>query len=183
MNIFEKELSMIKNQEIASFTEIVLNNAPDKFYKLGASSTSKYHPESSNGKGGLVNHTKQVFYIAKTIIDTKLPQFWCIEDVVLSACLLHDIAKYDELNNSNYTVKNHGYKAIGWIDGLRDVKDFFSIYNEKPDWYSHILRCIHSHNGIFSQEYGGLFDTEQAIVHTADYIASRRWNIFDSGKV
>jgi len=183
MNIFEKELKEIKNQEISSFTEIVLNNAPSKFYELGASSTSRYHPESSNGKGGLVNHTKQVFYIAMTIIDTKLPQFWCNRDVVLSACLLHDIFKYDGSNDSNYTVKNHGYKALKWIDELKDVRMFLSVYDRKPEWYSEIMACIHAHNGIFTTEYEGQFSTEQMITHVADYIASRKWNVFDVSKV
>lgn len=178
--MFENELLRISNNEIVAFTSLVLQNAPCNFFTHPASSTSRYHPQTSNGYGGLIVHTKQVFYIAESIMDTRLDLVRCDRDIVLSSCLLHDIYKYAN-NESRYTVKNHGQKGVEFIEEIKAIKDYFSIYSEKPYWYNKIMKCIHSHNGIFSPEYKGTFSVEQSIVHIADYIASKKWCEFNVG--
>ena len=174
-DIFNEQLRQIKDNDIQAFTMLVLDLADDKFYNLPASSTGKYHPESSLKHAGLISHTKQVFDIALSMLDTRLPLFDCNRDVVLSACLLHDIYKYDPQTNSRYTLRSHAIKAVEWIKGNKDIQQFMSVYHPAPMWYLKILGAIHSHNGVFSTEYQGSFNTEQSIVHTADYIASRKW--------
>jgi len=181
--MFESELRHISDNEIIAFVKIILNNAPQKFYTMPASSGGRYHPVTSQVIGGLINHTKQVFYIAQTILDTRLPIFRGNRDVVLASCLLHDIYKYDEHPDNQWTIRNHAIKAVEWIKQLPDVQEFFSCYIEKPDWYYEILDCIQSHNGVFSKEYQGEFNVNQSIVHLADYIASRKWNLFDNGQI
>jgi putative nucleotidyltransferase with HDIG domain len=181
--MFGQELNHLSNNEIIGFTQIVLSQAPKKFYTMPASSGGKYHPATSLGQGGLVTHTKQVFYMAMSLMDTRLPMFKCDRDIVLSACLLHDIYKYDTNPENKWTLRNHGLKAKEWIEQLDAVEDYFACYQTKPDWYFEILKCIQSHNGVFSREYQGKFDTNQSIVHAADYLASRKWNLFDKGKL
>lgn len=182
--MFEKELAKIENSEILSFTEIVLKNAPDSFFNYPASSTGKYHPVTSLGSGGLIVHTKEVFWIANTILDTQLDIFNnCNKDIVLSSCLLHDIYKYGD--NNYHMMKNHGSSAVWWIECLPDVEQFFSVYDKYhlPKWYLHILNCIHAHHGRFSTEWGDTYTIEMAIVHISDYLASRKFLLFDEQNI
>jgi len=175
------EVSLISDNEISAFTEIVLNNAPKRFWVEPASSTGKYHPHSSNGISGLVMHTRQVFHIAKAILDTGV--FDVNRDIVLSACLLHDIAKYDDNSRSKYTVRDHAGKAVEYISELSNIKDFMSIYDRVPDWFHEIMYCISRHDGKFNKKNTERLNAEQSIVHLADYIASRRWCGFDYERI
>lgn len=172
-----------ESEEIRAFVELALSLAPEKFYQLPASSTGKYHPESSSGHSGLVRHTKQVFWIAKTLMDTRLPLLKGNRDVVLAGCLLHDIVKYAPDSESDYTAKNHGIKGKQFLENSPEIHEFLSVYRVLPDWYYQILDCIQAHNGIWSKEYQGTFSTEQSIVHAADYLASRKWCYFDQTKL
>jgi 23S rRNA maturation-related 3'-5' exoribonuclease YhaM len=173
MNIFAKELSLIKDMEILSFTEKVINNFPQEFWYKPASSTGKYHSKTSAGDGGLVEHTKLMFWIAKTMLDTKM--YDVNPDIVLSACLLHDGWKYD--GTSKWTVKHHGLLAVKEIDRIMEESGFF--LDEEPLWYQIILDCIQAHNGCFTKEWTGWFSLYQIIVHTADMIGSRRFIDFN----
>lgn len=44
LEIFSTELDLIKNLEIRKFVETCLNEAPEYFFTVAASSTQKYHP-------------------------------------------------------------------------------------------------------------------------------------------
>ena len=146
MNVFEKELSLLEDSDVLSLTESLMAHFPAPFWRMPASSTGKYHPESSAGFGGLVTHTRQVFWIAKTIIDTGL--YNVNRDVVLAACLLHDGWKYGE--NSRWTIKNHAALAVQKIQRIVDSSHFF--VTGQPVWYHLLLDCILSHNNRFTNK-------------------------------
>ena len=60
-SIFEKELSYIKDEEVKTIVLFSLEYFANDMDKTGpASSTGKYHPDSDNGEGGLIRHTKAV---------------------------------------------------------------------------------------------------------------------------
>ena len=61
---FIKELEYIKNDDIRGFAKLALENLPDYFFDVAASSTGKYHPTYALGNGGLVRHTKAAVRIA-----------------------------------------------------------------------------------------------------------------------
>lgn len=171
---FTNELSHIKNNDIRNFVRNFFEKVPDEFWTHPASSGGKYHPASSQGFGGLVTHTKQVMYVAKTIIETRLFPLLDIQiDVILASCLLHDSWKYD--GTSKWTVKNHGVKAHDKMI-LFVFDDDFLITR---DWFQSMLACVLSHNGYFTKEFTGKFTIEQKIVHMADLIASRKYFVFD----
>ena len=58
IEIFKKELSLIKDNSIRKFVEDFLNQVPEYFFNVAASSTGKYHPDYALGEGGLIRHTK-----------------------------------------------------------------------------------------------------------------------------
>lgn len=42
--LFQNELKTIQSDDIRDFAKVVLDDAPDYFFKVAASSTGKYHP-------------------------------------------------------------------------------------------------------------------------------------------
>ena len=111
-DIFKNELLQIKDVSIKEFTRNTLLNVPDYFFIAQASSTGKYHPACTCCEGGLLIHVKRAFYIAN-----RLCEGWGIfnleRDIVLSAILLHDIAKTPH-NDPKYTYadfENHPINA------------------------------------------------------------------------
>ncbi len=173
-NTFKQELSLIIDTEILSLTEKIIDRFPEPFWVKPASSTGKYHPASSQGEGGLVLHTKQVFWIAWTIMDTNI--FQVNRDIVLSACLLHDGWKYG--TKSDWTIKNHATLAMHEIDKI--VRDDGFFVAGRPDWYLCLLDCILAHNGRFTKEWDKTrsWTDEQKVVHLSDMLSSRRFLVF-----
>lgn len=168
------ELALIKNSEILSLTEKLIKHFPAKFWYMPASSTGKYHSETSQVKNGLVVHTKLVVWIAKTLMDTQMVS--ANRDVVMAACILHDGWKYG--NAHNWTLRNHAAVAVNEIERIVEESQFF-LGLDKPDWYQSILDCIASHNGKFTKEWTKPFSPEQAVVHMADMIGSRKFITFN----
>ncbi len=66
--VFNKELSYIKDKKIRNSLKTMLNLLPEYFYQIPASSTGKYHPEFTLGDGGLVRHTKAAVRIAYELL-------------------------------------------------------------------------------------------------------------------
>lgn len=181
-NIFDRELQEIDNIHVRDFVRNILTVIPERFWTEPASSTGKYHPSSSLGYMGLVRHTKQVFWIAKTMRDTKMFE-QANFNVVLAACLLHDAWKY--YGASKFTYKNHASLAVEKIDGIVALTGCFKTLlpdGSNPDWYNLLLECIQAHNGKFTSEWTGEFNLEQKLVHLADMLASRPFLNFEENK-
>jgi hypothetical protein len=160
MITLDYEIAHIMDNDIALFVNEMTKHFPRSFWYMPASSTGKYHPSTSLGAGGLVVHTKQVFWIAKAMLDTKM--FNANHDIVLASCVLHDGWKYD--GRTRHTNRYHARLACQKIREL---------YQSDKPWFEEILACILSHNGRFTNEFTGKMTIEQIIVHVADYIASR----------
>jgi len=87
MQRLQPELNQIVDKQIKAFTEHVLNNAPDYFWLVSSSSSGKYHPEQSQGEGGLVRHTKAAVYFAVKLCEV-YGVTGSMKDCVISACIL-----------------------------------------------------------------------------------------------
>ena len=66
--MFDRELKYIENDDFRKSVEVVINNLPEYFGHVAASSTGKYHPKFSLGDGGLVRHTKAAVRIAYELL-------------------------------------------------------------------------------------------------------------------
>lgn len=142
---------------------------PDKFYLMPASSTGKYHPVTSSGAGGLIVHTKAVFWIAVSILETSVIDVKH-PSAVLGATLLHDAWKYND-NKSGFTVRNHAILAVDII--VETLNDSALELNRDIET---MLRCVKHHNGRFTKEWDGRpMTAEEQVVHVADYLASRKF--------
>ena len=176
--VFEYELSFIKNLQIKEFTIKALEILPDYFFEVAASSSGKYHPSYALGKGGLVRHTKAAVRIA-------IELFRCeavtghfsddVKDIIISALVLHDGAKHG-LNGSRYTVTEHP-KVV--VELIKSNSDTYKNLDKKI--FNQIMDGIATHMGAWNTDFKTKKEvldkpkTEvQNFIHLCDYLASRK---------
>lgn len=167
-SILEKEINLIQDMAIKEWTKATLNNAPDYFYKAWASSTGKYHPQCTCKEGGLIIHVKRAVYIAN-----RLCTGWGIEnidrDIVLTAVILHDIAKTGVNTGTKEDYINHPINAEKYFTGEVCIDKLqIDIINE----------CIRHHMGLWTPEKIRKplesYIPHELIVYMADYMAATK---------
>ena len=156
---FKKELSFIKNPELKKFTEIVLENVPDYFFTIPASSTGKYHPAYTCCNGGLVKHTQAAVRIAKELFNMhdKDCEFSDDDkDIIISSLILHDTVKNGFNAANKYTDAKHPLyatelieKVVNEDDQFTEVRESFHSSNTKQIMFS----AINSHMGRWNTDY------------------------------
>ena len=173
---FDDILGYIKDKRIRNSLIIMLDRLPDYFYEVPASSTGKYHPSFSLGKGGLLRHTKVAVRIAKELLDNpSLNNFNQNEkDLIIFALTLHDGLKSSK-TKSEYTLFEHPLLMSSFI---KENKDDLELTDDEIDL---VCRCIETHMGPWTKNYKGEEilsppeDKYQRFVHMCDYIASRKF--------
>ncbi|HIG0357130.1 TPA: HD domain-containing protein [Clostridium sporogenes] len=184
---FKQELETINYKPLKIFAEWCLNQLPNYFYEVAASSTGKYHPQYNQGEGGLVRHTIAAVRIAEELFRNETIQnFNDIEkDIIRVSLMLHDGVKHG-LDGSQYTVATHPLEVVKYLEDV-----YFDVPEETlPDevievmesnLYSHISDCIKSHMGQWNTDYKTCEEilpkpqTEmQKFTHLCDYLASRK---------
>ena len=178
IDCFKKEIEYIKNFEYVDDFKYLINNLPDYFFKVAASSTGKYHPEFSLGDGGLLRHTKAAIRIAYELLSNP-----CIgdkytsreKDLMIIALTLHDGIKHG-IPEEKYTRADHPLLASKYI---RDNKKHLKM---KEDDIEFICNVIESHMGPWNthpytkEEILPVPKNKyQNFVHMCDYLASRRF--------
>lgn len=174
--VFETELTFIQDKDIRKFTEKCILRTPDYFYTVPASSTGKYHPEYSLGKGGLIRHTKALVKIANDLLGLEHNQqrFTPLErDMMIAAGILHDSFKHGD-TMQQYSVANHPVVAsdhiLEWAE--ESEREFAKIISD----------CVRSHMGSWNVDYKTKKEIMpkpqtdmEMFVHDCDYEASRKY--------
>ena len=144
---FTRELNLIVDEELRMVTKAYLDErVPDYFWEDGASSSGKYHPQFSQGVGGLVRHTKAVVMFAEELLQMSSYSYMKEEykDFVIAACIVHDTMKYGlgEYDKSEY--KNHA----------RNAAYAFKMFARECDYEvsEFLLNAIAAHMGQWSTE-------------------------------
>ena len=111
---FENEIELIQSEDYRMFIRDYLDNyVPNYFWEIGASSSGKFHPQFSQGEGGLVRHTKAVVLFAQELLRMSSYMYMSEEhkDYVIMACIVHDTCKYgcEEFDKEQY--KDHAVNA------------------------------------------------------------------------
>ena len=171
MKLFEREINLIVDEDLRMAVKSYMEErTPDYFWTDGASSSGKYHPQFSQGKGGLVRHTKAVVMFAEELLRMSSYAYMKAEykDYVIAACLLHDTVKYGmgkEIDKSAYA--DHGKNAA------REFDHFACHYcHYRPSEF--LLNAISSHMGQWTTDREDRpFTPIDRCVHMADYMASR----------
>lgn len=143
-DFFTEELSLIRNEYIKKFLEYCIDNLPNYFFRVAASSSGKYHPEYALGNGGLLRHTKAAFWIANELFNLEMFQFSEEErDLMLTALILHDGQKQGKREGN--TVFDHPLLAADFVKqchietGLLNDEQMKFLYD-----------CIAAHMGQFN---------------------------------
>lgn len=184
---FKTEVDTIGYKPLKLFTKWCLEQLPDYFYEVAASSTGKYHPAYTQGEGGLVRHTQAAVRIANELFKNDTVQnFDDLEkDIIRVSLLLHDGIKHG-VDGSTHTVASHPLEVVKYLEDR-----YFEVPEESlPDevieimevdiWYQ-ITECIKSHMGAWCYDYKTnekilpTPETEiQKFVHLCDYLSSRK---------
>lgn len=173
MKLFEREIALIKSESLRRVVYDYMNDAdyvPDYFWTDGASSSGKYHPQFSQGMGGLVRHTKAVVMFAEELLRMSSYAYMREEykDYVIAACIIHDTVKYGwgkEIDKSEYA--NHADNAA------QSFEEYCKNYTDYTPHYL-LLQAVRSHMGQWStNKEDRPFTSVDRCVHMADYMASR----------
>lgn len=181
--VFKNEMEWISDEKLKKFCETAVSGLPDYFFEVAASSTGKYHPAYALGNGGLVRHTKAAVTIAHELL--QLEMFWKFtqteRDLILIALILHDGRKHG-VEKSKFTVAEHPVLAADYI---KEVNEKTSLLTEEQKRILAGLIC--SHMGQWNTDrYGNVLMPKpvtpmQKFVHLCDYLASRKYLLFDFG--
>ena len=175
--IFNNELELIKNDRLRRSCEVLLNELPDYFYEIPASSTGKYHPKFALGEGGLVRHTKVAVRIAYEIIKTQsIGNVFTNDekDLILISLMLHDGLK-EGFPKEKYTKFDHPILAANF------VKDKANLTELTSEEVKLISTNISSHMGEWNKsDYSDITlplpkNKYQKMVHMCDLLASRKF--------
>lgn len=171
IELFQRELSYIADDELREFAKELLRDADDYFFSVPASSSGKYHPDFARGEGGLVRHTKAVAYFVNELIRPEM-EFGSIErrdaDILIVAAIAHDIKKQGD-GIDGHTVKEHPKLASDYV--LKTYKEY--------EWETIDCTDIHDMRDVIESHMGPWQDPKpssrkQLILFYADYIASRK---------
>lgn len=175
--IFNNELELIKNDRLRKSCEVLLNELPDYFYEIPASSTGKYHPKFALGEGGLVRHTKVAVRIAYEIIKTQsIGNVFTDDekDLILISLMLHDGLK-EGFPKEKYTKFDHPILAANFINDKANLTELTS------EEVKLISTNISSHMGEWNKsDYSDITlplpkNKYQKMVHMCDLLASRKF--------
>lgn len=171
-------IETFENDDIKEFAIKVIDNAPEYWHFVAASSTGKYHPQYALGSGGLVRHTIALvrFLNYMFCVESIANQFTSRErDMLRVAGIAHDMMKsgtQEEYEKSKWTKFDHpllAAKMVYGMDGLTKEERKF------------IAMAIASHMGQWNTDkrYPDVVlpkpqDKYQIILHLADYLASRK---------
>ena len=185
IDLFNNELDMIKSDDIRKFAKTLINDAPEYFFHVPASSTGKYHPAYALGEGGLARHTKAVMRFFNHII--RLEQYSRIIDerqidLGLVACLAHDMQKSG--TESYYLTKTEeGKKVFTVFDHPILAADFIAQHRDcglNEDEITYMASAVKSHMGQWNMDkHSDIVLPKpksfiETMVHMADYLASRK---------
>lgn len=199
---FKNELNYIKNDELRAIVVDTLDASPECIVEIPASSSGKYHPQYSLGVGGLMRHIKAAVGIAHCMIENDIftnmvmskedkeaedfaEKRQIYSDIAYASLILHDCKKPDDTEKhstrfdhpllaaklfkdvakKHITQDNMGYMQFAITGVYRCIASHMGQYNTAP--YAKGIVLPKPNSGI------------EHFVHMADYLASRKFLIFD----
>jgi hypothetical protein len=184
-----EEISLIEDDGLKSFVRSVLFRA-DSFWVVPSSFSGKYHPPDEHNQGGNVLHTKRTVRAAKILSESHSLSAE-EKDLVVAACLLHDLTKGKVEKDGSFSYdKMHPYTVGDFVkfcqeDDKKYASDISSstLYVSEEDVQT-LLRLIRCHLGPWSPVPETVPITYlDMIVHLADNIASKVHYILDGNEI
>lgn len=201
---FKDELAYIANDELREIVTETLDASPECIVTIPASSSGRYHPTYSLGEGGLMRHIKGAVGIAHCMIETEIFDKMVNDnndvaklfaekrnmyaDAAYAALILHDCCKPDN-------TEKHGTQFDHPLLAANLFKEVAKKYinQDNMHYMRNVVPMVHgaiaSHMGQFcTAPYAkGIVLPKpktgvEQFVHMCDYLASRKFLIFDFDK-
>ena len=179
LKLVQPVLDTFENDDIKEFAIVLLDNLPDYIWRVGASSTGKYHPAYSLGDGGLMRHQMAVvrflnFFFELEQYNSKLTTREM--DLMRLSGLIHDGMKsgsQEDYEKSKYTKFDH---PIQMAEVVRSHDGQYLTHEE----IEIIAEAISKHMGAWNTDKKSATvlpkpnDKFSRMLHVADYLASRK---------
>jgi len=186
--VFAYELSLIENSEINNFVLKCFDKfCPDYFWTCPCSTSGKYHPQVSLGKGGLVRHTKLAVWWGIELLralddESGLKDIPTLQDEIIATLLLHDMIKNGKGLNPNGRPLESGVTGTHGVILTKKIKDHPDVYLDNDNSFYRILTGICCHMGIWTTNSmcrpNSVINPQHKVfanlIHLADYCASRK---------
>lgn len=175
--IFEREINYIKNERIKENAIKLINSIPDYFFTEAASSTGKYHPDFSQGVGGLLRHTKAAVRIAVTLLKNNSIGYKFTDDekdLILLALIMHDSVKRG-IPEEKYTKFDHPILASNLI---KSKKNELTLTEDELNL---LIDVVETHMGEWNTDYNGNkilrkpTNKYERFVHMCDYLSAQKF--------
>ena len=173
MKHFQKELALIKNEDIRTKTEAVLEQVHPDFFVAPASSTGRYHPKYALGVSGLMRHTQAAVGIFESLMGLDMMDVFSddMKDYMRAALILHDTCKSGISWEGKYTKHEHPILAQQLVHDTVGECEYSEVVGS----------LIATHMGQWNTNFRSRVilpvpQTEAAkLVHACDYLASRKF--------
>ena len=177
--IFNVILDTFENEDIKELAKQMIDDIPDYFFDIGASSTGKYHPQYALGDLGLARHTVALCKFMNhmfTIEQNKVKFTPRERDILRLAGIMHDSRKSGEADNkSRFTVFDHPILAANAMRKFKGVVP--TVTDEEIEMGAKACEC---HMGEWSTDKRSSVvlpkpsDKYGELLHLCDYLASRK---------
>lgn len=175
--MFEIVLDRFENNDLKELAKEMIETIPPYFYEVPASSSGKYHPSYCLGQGGLYRHTLALCNILEHLF--VINNFTSRErDMMRIAGIMHDSRKsgsQESYENDPMTKFEHPILAANIIRTFK--QESMKYYNYEIEI---IAGCVETHMGQWNEsKYSNAIlpkpnTAYEKLVHTADYLASRK---------
>ena len=178
ISTFKSELMKIRDDEIRNATEVLLKDGHDSFLQWPASSSGKYHPPDEIGPMGMVIHVKRCVRVAPDIA-----RMYSLDNlgqnILISACLVHDLYKQGRDGKAGHTTKDHMLTIHEIINmTFKDLN-----IDEKDRFKSILANACLFHEGVWTPQEAYELDVagpgvHAMAMHVVDMMTTRR-SIYD----
>lgn len=174
---FEKELEYIKNPSIKKFARLAIEDLPDYFFSIPASSTGKYHPNYALGEGGLLRHTRAAMRIAIELFQLDMFRHFSDDekDIIIASLAIHDGRKNGFVKQT-YTLADH---PLLEVQALQQNDLLENVIPEGQ--FNMVCDNVACHMGQWNTDFKSNKEIlpkpttkMQNFVHLCDYLASRK---------
>lgn len=185
------------NPVMCKFALELVDSVPGYFWTVPASSSGKHHPAFAQGEGGLARHSLMVYRWLKELVEAEprsnvvnLDEFY---PGMVVAALFHDCCKRGMVDG-DHTEFNHPILAAKFVldkskEFIAANKEFIESTCDDEDSFNRdigiAVLAIESHMGKWNKDKHSELELPvpskgfQYAVHLADYLASRKYTMFD----
>lgn len=172
-------LNLIEDERLQNGLKEVVKMLPDYFFYVSTSPTQKFHPEFSNGEGGLLRHCIAAATIGHEMMRDSVicsEEVLQHEDLIILSLFLHDGCKRGWPKEHDHSVFDHPLIMAKFLK--KNATQFPSLTKDEIDF---MAEAIETHMGPFTKDWrtGKTMLNEpktdvQKFVHLCDYVSSRK---------